>query len=212
MSTTSDDQQSTRSATGGPSPSRHGGRRRNEEARRAILDAAYTSLVEGGFNKTSIEEIARRAGAGKSTVYRWWKSKAALLLDAVHEREITYPTFQYTGDPRTDLRNEVRAVLTFYAGETGSATLDLFAEARFDDVLHDELMERFIKVRRDFTTEFFRRAGADGLVRKGLAVDVVMDSIWGAVYYRLLVMRVTPDLDYADRLIETVWPSLAPER
>lgn len=56
--------------------------RRSDRSRRAILDAALTLVGEVGYNKLTIEAIAARAGVGKQTIYRWWPSKAAVLLDA----------------------------------------------------------------------------------------------------------------------------------
>lgn len=56
--------------------------RRSERSRRAIFDAALTLVGEVGYDKLTIEGIASRAGVGKQTIYRWWPSKAAVLLDA----------------------------------------------------------------------------------------------------------------------------------
>lgn len=56
--------------------------RRSERSRRAIFDAALALVSEAGYTKTTIEGIAARAGVGKQTIYRWWPSKAAVLLDA----------------------------------------------------------------------------------------------------------------------------------
>src|SRR5580765_4854755 len=57
------------------------GARRNPDSAEAILEAAEAVLVEAGYAGFSIEAVARRARAGKPTIYRWWPSKAALLLE-----------------------------------------------------------------------------------------------------------------------------------
>src|ERR1700691_1653619 len=64
---------------------RHHGNRhgRSEEARLAVLEAADNLLVERGFADVTIEGIAARAGVAKQTIYRWWTSKAELLLDGL---------------------------------------------------------------------------------------------------------------------------------
>jgi Transcriptional regulator len=56
--------------------------RRSERSRRAIYDAALALVVEVGYARTTVEGIASRAGVGKQTIYRWWPSKSAVLLDA----------------------------------------------------------------------------------------------------------------------------------
>src|ERR1700722_17135744 len=69
------------------------GRPRSEEARRAILLSTLSLLKEAGFADLSIESIAAHAGVGKATVYRWWPSKASLVMDAfvsVAEQELRY--------------------------------------------------------------------------------------------------------------------------
>ena len=56
--------------------------RRSERSRRAIYDAALDLVAEVGYPRTTIEGIAARAGVGKQTIYRWWGSKADVLLEA----------------------------------------------------------------------------------------------------------------------------------
>src|SRR6478672_6817511 len=70
--------------TGGARP--HTGRRRNEAARQAVLDAALRLLVESKGAPITVEAVARAAGVGKQTLYRWWPSKGAVLLDALTDR------------------------------------------------------------------------------------------------------------------------------
>ena len=58
------------------------GRRRSERSHEAILAATQRLLLERGYRELTIEGIAARAGVGKQTIYRWWPSKAALVLEA----------------------------------------------------------------------------------------------------------------------------------
>ena len=74
------------------------------------------------------------------------------------------------------------------------------------------MRDRFIKGRRDDTTTVLKNRIASGQLREGLDLDAVMDAIWGAVYYKLLVSHTPPTSDYADELLTTLWPALAPVR
>src|SRR5690349_8072611 len=78
------------------------GRKRSEASRRAILDAAL-ALVQGGYGSITAEALAAHAGVGKQTIYRWWKSLAEVVLDALRDnaRTITAPE---TGTLEGDLR------------------------------------------------------------------------------------------------------------
>src|SRR6476469_5167331 len=64
----------------------HTGRRRNEAARQAIIDAAVRMVAEEGYEGFAMERLAREAGVGKQTIYRWWPSKAAVVAEAVGDR------------------------------------------------------------------------------------------------------------------------------
>ena len=188
-----------------------GGRPRSEQSRRAILDAAYQAMGETGFSGLSIEGIARRAGTSKATVYRWWPSKAAVVLDAVQEHTHGYPGFDHSGDTRADLLTELQGVVAFYTTAAGGALLDLIAQSRFDPALATALRERFIASRRQETAQVLRAGIAAGQLRTDLDVEVAMDAIWGAVYYKLLVSHSRMEPDYASHVLDTFWRALAAE-
>ena len=100
--------------------------RRSEKSRRAIYDAALALIGEVGYQKTTIEGIAARAGVGKQTIYRWWSSKAEVLLeafidlsaraaDAAARPEVIGERAEYeipdTGDLEADLKAVLRATV-----------------------------------------------------------------------------------------------------
>ncbi|AKU16391.1 TetR/AcrR family transcriptional regulator [Luteipulveratus mongoliensis] len=185
------------------------GRPRSEASRAATLRAAYDLLQEKGFRQVTTAEIARRAGVSTATVYRWWDSKADVLLDAVHEQGDRYPAFEEGDDTFTELLTEVRGVIRFYASATGQATLDLVAESRFDDDLARGLRERFIAGRRASAKAVLRRGIERGEVRSDLRLDAAVDAIWGALYYRLQVSGEPLRPAYARELLTTLWPALS---
>ena len=84
--------------------------RRNERSRRAILAAAIALIGELGYDQVSIEAIAKRAGVGKQTIYRWWPSKGAVVLEALDDSLATVVDFPDTGDIVEDLRTQMHGV------------------------------------------------------------------------------------------------------
>src|SRR5690349_7220130 len=82
----------------------HTGRRRNEAARQAILDSAVNLLRSTGAAAVSVDAIANAAGVSKQTIYRWWPSKGAVLLEALLDRAQVLAPTPDTGDLAADMR------------------------------------------------------------------------------------------------------------
>ncbi|MFH8572358.1 TetR/AcrR family transcriptional regulator [Streptomyces sp. NPDC017993] len=116
--------------------------RRSERSRRAIFDAALALVGEVGYDKLTIEGIASRAGVGKQTIYRWWPSKAAVLLDAftvdVDGYEEGMPN---TGDLATDLKAVLRATADEFNNPAFQAPYRALAAAGAND---EELSRTFV--------------------------------------------------------------------
>lgn len=92
---------------------RSAGPRRSAESAEAILEAATQLLAEKGYAGFSIEAVARRARAGKQTIYRWWPSKTALLLD-VYDRRKREIDYEDTGDVEEDLSRFVITLMRLW--------------------------------------------------------------------------------------------------
>src|SRR5437764_10050904 len=112
------------------------GRPRSEEARRAILDGAVDLVEDLGYGQVTMEAIARRAGVSKQTVYRWWPTKAALVLEALNEGAAAIAPFPDTGSFEGDVRAFVRRSV---AGARANSHLlaGLMAEAQLDPTFAD---------------------------------------------------------------------------
>ena len=111
---------------------------RSEEARRAILDAAL-DLARHDLNAASVDAIAARAGVGKQTIYRWWPSKAALVLDALLDHAAQDVDITPTGPLERDLSRFLRRAFRAIAGPGGSGPVlrALMADAQGDPALAD---------------------------------------------------------------------------
>jgi AcrR family transcriptional regulator len=189
---------------------RTAGRPRSERARTATLEAAGDLLGERGLTALSVDAIAARAGVSKATIYRWWPSKAAVVMDAFLERTGPQMPFPDTGSTREDLRRQMRSVIRlFNDAATSRPFVALIAESQHDPVLAAALRERFIAARRAAATEAFARGIERGYLRADLDVDIAIDALYGALYYRLLVSGEPLTPRYADRLLEQFYPALA---
>jgi AcrR family transcriptional regulator len=124
------------------------GRPRSDDAKRAILEAAFTLTHERGYENVTAQMIAEAAGAGKQTLYRWWDSKAAIVLDALAEHgRVDIDAQQQRAIEHGDL--EAFLITTFRAlTRVGPTLRHLMAEAQRDSVLRAALLERLIEPRR----------------------------------------------------------------
>ncbi|MEW1656528.1 MULTISPECIES: TetR/AcrR family transcriptional regulator [unclassified Streptomyces] len=117
--------------------------RRSERSRRAIFDAALALVGEVGYDKLTIEGIAARAGVGKQTIYRWWPSKAAVLLDAFGAvvEEYDQEGLPDTGDLAADLKSVLRATADEFNDAAWQAPYRALAAAGAND---EELSRTFV--------------------------------------------------------------------
>lgn len=116
--------------------------RRSERSRRAIFDAALALVGEVGYPRLTVEGIAARAGVGKQTIYRWWPSKAAVLLDAFTEGVADYgAALPDTGDLAADLKHVLRATCDEFNDPAFQAPYRALAAAGAAD---EELSRAFV--------------------------------------------------------------------
>lgn len=189
---------------GGKESRPHTGRRRNEAVRRAILDAALRLLADADGAPVTVETIARAAGVGKQTLYRWWPSKGAVLLDALNDAAAQVVPGPDTGTLRADLETLVTA--TFEVSRQApwaSALRTLVREAARDPHLA-ELMRAFTESRRAALREILVRGRERGELPADRDVDLLVDQFYGFFWYRFLLGHAPLDAPAARRIIESL--------
>jgi AcrR family transcriptional regulator len=195
-------------------PSRPDPTRRNERSRRAILTAAVELVHEVGYRKLTIEAIAARAGVGKQTIYRWWPSKGAVVLDgllaAVNEdpNDLALPD---TGDVVADLRGVVRAIVAELADPQLSGTSrTLTIEMQEDPGLADMMLERLLGPQLAAIADRLRTAQKAGQLRTDLDLGVAVEMIVGPLYHRWLLRTGPLTEAYADTVTDLALRALTP--
>ncbi|MEU2617847.1 TetR/AcrR family transcriptional regulator [Streptomyces sp. NPDC007157] len=169
-----------------------------------ILDATRALLTEQGYSTLTIEGVAAAAGVGKSTIYRWWPNKEALVADALAEvfRAEEIPD---QGDTRAEVRQAVDMTIRNYANEDLAASLPALAAGLLP---HPELMARFretfLRRKRQNIDVVLRRGMERGDLPSGLDTELVQDLWAGAILYRRLMIGSSLDDDLAERLVELV--------
>lgn len=186
------------------------GRPRSERVRLAILEAAADLLEEGGLAAASIEAIAARAGVSKVTIYKWWPSRGAVAIDAYFNRYRETVAFEDVGDLARELTTHIRTLITMFSGRAGQIMAELMGQAQSDPALGEMVRTRWVAPRREATTEALKRAIERGELRPDVDLEVLMDQLYGPVYYRLSMghQPLTPGL--AETLVQLALDGVRP--
>jgi AcrR family transcriptional regulator len=161
--------------------------RRNERARRAILDAALSLVCELGYDNVSVEAIAKQAGCSKATIYRWWASKGAVVLEATTESLDLVVPFPDTGDVVTDLRTQLEAIRELITTTaTGFAYRGLIAAGQSDAGLLQAVFDQIIEPSITAFTARIGTAQERREINPGADVQTLRDILYGYLEYRLL--------------------------
>ncbi|WP_026412295.1 TetR/AcrR family transcriptional regulator [Actinomadura oligospora] len=188
-----------------------------EDITDSLRAAVFEELAVSGYGRLSVEAVARRAGVGKTAVYRRWPSKLELVIDAVSavaSLRIPVPdTGSLLGDVRILLKILSRALRHPLAAQI---VPDLLAEAARNPEIAQTLEKALRDTQRDITSQVFGRAvergelpaaePADGADAPG--ADLALDLLTGPLYWRMTVLRAAPTPAYLDELAATVVATL----
>lgn len=163
------------------------GRPRSEESEEAILAATIQLLSQKPLRDISIEEIARKANVGKTTIYKWWPSKAYVALDAFSRKISRMVPMPDTGSVRRDILEQCRSLIAFYKSPAGRILGQFVAESESDKEFASLFRERFLKPRREAAGVAFDRGIQRGEIDQNVNRELVLDMIYGPTIFRLFV-------------------------
>jgi AcrR family transcriptional regulator len=187
-----------------PQPSAGAARRRNPDTQKRILEATLQLVSDRGYSRLTIEGIAARAGVGKATIYRWWASKGALVLDALAQ---VFPTFTApdTGDPDHDLTTLIDSVAaTMNEGTYAISIPQLAAELSSDPELADEFFVRCVLPNRITVLHFFDRLIDAGTLDADTDIEFLADLIVSIVFFKTLILHRPVGTSYTGDLANLI--------
>lgn len=189
----------------GQGPSRRmRGRPRSQAAQDSILLTAYRLLKAYGLQEVSTQQIAREAGVSTATLYRWWPSKEAILLDAFFAAAGKQLPFPQRGSPIERLRVHAIRGMTWLASEDGRVMLRLIQAIQDDAVLRRQFLERFYLPRRAAAREVIIQAMEVGELPPSTDPELIMDVLYGPQYFRLFLGHAPPDQAFAAAVFDLV--------
>jgi AcrR family transcriptional regulator len=184
------------------------GRPRSEQSEEAILAATIQLLSEKPLRDISMEEIARKAGVGKATIYKWWPSKACVALDAFLKKTNQMIPTSDTGSVRRDILEQLRSLIIFYKSPTGRILGQFVAESQMDKEFASLFRERFLKPRREGAGVIFDRGVERGEIDQNLNRELVLDLIYGPAIYRMIVGHAPLEEKLADEMVSILFGGL----
>jgi AcrR family transcriptional regulator len=187
------------------------GRPRCEETRSAILRAAHELLESGGLGAFTIEGVAERSGAAKTTIYRWWPNKGALAMESLLGLAEKQSPFPETESARDDLRVHLHLYAKSLRGRAGKLLSGIVAEAQKDPSTREAFIRSYMAPRRQAARQLLERGVARGEFRPGLDVEGVCDALYGFFYLRLLFGHGPMDDAAVDQALDIVLNGISAE-
>jgi AcrR family transcriptional regulator len=193
--------------------------RRSEKSRRAIYDAALALVGEVGYPKTTIEGIAARAGVGKQTIYRWWSSKAEVLMEAFLDlgeqsaREAGQESYAFpdSGDLAADLKAVLRATVDELRDPRFEVpSRALAAEGVVNEQLGRELVAKLLEPSLQLYVDRLRTAQDTGDVRQDIDPRIALELFVSPLAQRWLQHTGPISYEYTDALVDYALYGLAP--
>lgn len=182
------------------------GRPRSIETSNAILESAYTLMATTGLAATTIDAIARHSSVSKMTIYKWWPSREALLIDAFlhHAAQMLPLPPASSGSPAARARRHAAAYAEALQGEFGKVQLAVVSECISKTGSAELFYARYLQFRRDALVGMIAAGQGDGSIMAEGPPEDLYDAIYGSLFYRYVfgIAPLTPA--YARSLVDLV--------
>lgn len=187
------------------------GRARSDRSRRAILSAAIRLLETASIQDISIEAIADAAKVSKATIYRWWKSKASVIIEAFMDHHLVSTPMPRNVSAKEALTKHIGSLVDEYGHLGGRIVAQLIAEGQSNPDVLREFRERFWYGRRAVVREVLEQGRRAGELRGDLDIEFMMDILYAPIYFRLLMGHLPLDHEFAIRLPREMFKVISAE-
>ncbi|UIJ76485.1 TetR/AcrR family transcriptional regulator [Acinetobacter sp. SH20PTE14] len=167
--------------------------------KQCILQAVTDALAESDYRSMTIEDIAARAGVGKSTIYRWWKHKSDLVFDAFKAHTASVFELDLSQSLEFNLNQQLLKLSRALNQHVGRALLVVLAEHR---EAAGEFFKQYLLPRREATRELIQLAIRRGEIRADYPFELMLDMLYGPIHYQIIFFNTQPDEDYIKRLVQ----------
>jgi AcrR family transcriptional regulator len=176
------------------------GRPRSEESKAAILAATWNLLQTTTVKDLSIEAIARESGVGKTTIYRWWTNKTAVVMDAFFEKVSPQIQFPQAESAAEAIAAQMALLIKAFSGDYGRIVAQIIAEGQYCTETLANYRDRFLYPRRAAAKAIIQQGITNGEFDPNLDPELAIDLLYGGIYFRLLVGHLPLDEKFAQEL------------
>jgi AcrR family transcriptional regulator len=164
-----------------------------------IFQAVGELLSEVDYPKFTIEEVASRAGVGKSTIYRWWKNRSDLIFAAFCEHTSAIFELDFEESLRSNLIQQLEKLSIALDHPIGRALLVVMAENREAAGLffHEYLLPRREQMRKLVAVSIQRQE-----IVAEYPFELMLDAVYGAIHYQIIFFNRIPDRSYIEQLVD----------
>lgn len=181
--------------------SRKAGRPRSEQARQSITDATNKLLLHMSVRDISIEAIAKKAGVGKTTIYRWWPNKVAIILEAISGPMSVLPAPVSGEDAKDLLVRQIERFGRLSRGRGGKVIAEVFAEAQGNAETLNLFYQNFMLQHEEIMANIIEQGKQSGQFRQDVDTALAVDAVYGSIFYRLMSNSATMEQSFVDGLV-----------
>nr|WP_174506559.1 TetR/AcrR family transcriptional regulator [Acinetobacter sp. Marseille-Q1620] len=180
------------------------GSRRKQDILKAVIEA----LNQHDYTHLTIEDIAVRAGVGKSTIYRWWGHKSELVFEAFKENTLTIFDLDYEKSLKVNLKVQLIKLSLVLQTSIGRALLVVLAEHR---EAAGNFFQQYLIPRRELIHKLIEISVKRNEIIKDYSFDIMLDMLYATVHYQIIFFNRVPDETYIDQLVDlAIQPALTP--
>lgn len=166
--------------------------------RERILEAVHQALIEYDYTKLTIEDIAARAGVGKSTIYRWWTHKSDLIFELFKDETASIFDLDFTQSLSYNLEQQLFKLAKALQQPVGRALLVVLVENREKSAT---FFKEYLLPRREQTRALIDLAIGRQEIRDDYPFELMLDSLYGPIHYQIIFFNFMPDEHYIQQLV-----------
>ncbi len=169
--------------------------------KQCILQAVTAALEDEDYSHLTVEDIAARAGVGKSTIYRWWKHKSDLVFDAFKEHTASVFDLDFEQSLEVNLNQQLLKLSLALNHPLGRALLVVMAEHR---EAAGEFFRLYLLPRREQTRKLIQLAIERNEIIADYPFELMLDTLYGPIHYQIIFFNCMPDETYIHNLVRLV--------